>query len=436
MTPEFQAYLIGGLAVAVCLGAGWLMGRRGLAALQREQQATASRLARAEAQTREQTRLVAHMRTERSTVANLALALPLVVRELNRHDLDRRRVPALILRVAEAIFQPGQALFYIACPGEDGTTTELRLVAHHGLTEVPESLERVRAGEGKLGWIVEKRVEMLKEDWLNPTRTENRTVPDNHPALKADIMGPLIGPAVTPPYDRADAVHGVLCLGALGDRPRDEKLMFQLVTNLAALALINADIRAMLRKQANHDGLTGLLNKRYFLQELGPLIYRAGREASALTLFIFDIDHFKNYNDTNGHPAGDELLKEISALLSKSVRPRDLCCRYGGEEFVVAMPGTDGETGLKVADRIRRAIEDHEFAHQQHQPGGNLTISGGVAEFPHDGNEGAGLVRKADEALYDSKRAGRNRVTRYRGVEIGDAADEHDRSADAVGESS
>jgi len=137
-------------------------------------------------------------------------------------------------------------------------------------------------------------------------------------------------------------------------------------------------------------------------------------------VFIFDIDHFKKYNDTNGHLAGDEILKGVSQVLRENLRPCDVACRYGGEEFIVAMPGARGNEGLAAAERIRAAIESTKFPRAETQPGGRITISGGVAQFPVDGTIGNDLILHADQALYQAKAAGRNRLVQFRGVNIGD----------------
>jgi diguanylate cyclase (GGDEF)-like protein len=316
-------------------------------------------------------------------------------------------------------------LFYTTCADsrEPNDRQVLRLISHQGLSEVPERLKSVPFGEGKIGWVAEKRFDMLKEDWLNPTRTDGQTVETNHPTLEVDIVGPLIGPMINR-QPHQERVLGVLCIGSPGVRPRDEKLMFQLVTNLGSLAMVNAEFRSQLREQAHRDGLTGLLNKRFFVEKIGNTIYQADRDAKPLSLFIFDIDHFKAYNDTNGHPAGDELLRNLASLLNGSLRPGDVCCRYGGEEFVVVMPDTDGNAALRAAERIRVAIEDHVFPHQDSQPSGNLTISGGLAVMPRDGNSLDELAQHADNALYQAKRNGRNRVMRFRPVTIGEVDDD------------
>jgi len=379
------------------------------------------KLERTDARLKEQIRLSARLRSEQGTVASLALSLPAVVRELNRADLEPRRVPGLIMQLAESIFRPGQLLFYRAFDAEEpDQPIELRLIKHHGVADAA-SVSRIRFGEGRIGWAAEHRLDMLKEDWGNPVRTEGSRVVDNT-GLELDIIGPLVNH-----HFGKEQVLGMLCIGSPGVPLRDEKLMFQLLTNLGSLAMVNAAYRSKFIEQANHDGLTGLLNKRSFLEQLPPLIYEADRNAKPLAVFIFDIDHFKNYNDTNGHPAGDELLRTLSRLLKENVRPGDWCCRYGGEEFIVAMPETDGQAAMLAAERIRAAIESHAFDYEKTQPGGSLTISGGVAVLPSDGVSVEELTNHADQALYQSKHQGRNRITRYRGVNIGDGADDHDR---------
>jgi len=399
----------------------WLAGRSGKGALAKANHDLSRKLASAETHAKEQTRIVARLRSEQGTVASLALSLPSVVRELNSYDLNLRRVPGLILQLAEAIFQPGQILFYqtVMASSPRGNHRELRLIAHRGLSELPESLRRVALGQGKVGWVAEHKVDMLREGWINLKRTDGIVIDDNHPVMEADIVGPLVHSTV-----EGDQVLGVLCIGSPGVHPRDEKLMFQLVTHLGSLAIVTAQQRSRLADQANHDGLTGLLNKAAFQRRLGEMIVESERAARPLGLFIFDIDHFKNYNDTNGHTAGDELLRRFGELLKNSVRPDDLCCRWGGEEFIVAMPDTDGASSQQTAERIRRAIEDYPFKHQEKQPLGNLTISGGVAVAPADGSDVTALTNHADQALYKSKESGRNRVARYRGVQIGSISDE------------
>jgi diguanylate cyclase (GGDEF)-like protein len=378
---------------------------------------------RLETQNRDQTRTVARLRNEQRSVANLARTLPNVVRELNRWDLEPQAIPNLLIQLVEALFEPEQVLVYLVrSPGNEADSPkEIYLRSQRGLREVPDAVQRIRIGDGKVGWVAAHRVEMLAEDWLNLTRTEGRSMEDNHPSLRLDMIAPLV-------QHKGMKEHtlGVLCVGRPSVRPRDEKLMLQVVTNLGALALMNVRNVGKLAEQAHHDGLTALLNKNQFMFELGKLIYHAERNAQKVSVFIFDIDHFKAYNDANGHPAGDELLKSLARLIKDNLRPGDIPSRYGGEEFVVAMPETDGAAAMQTAERIRQAIATHRFPHGETQPGGRLTISGGVASFPVDGSNGTELIGHADQALYRAKAGGRNRVMRHRGVSIGDTGGRDD----------
>jgi len=407
--------------LAVGLASGLLVGWSRLRRSRRQAAALRAELDRTVQQSREQTRMVARMRGEQGTVASLVRVLPTIVRELNRSDLDPRRVPPLVLQLATALFEPERlALYLVRSPGFEGShPRELYLKEHRGLVRVSPSIERIQSGEGRIGWVAENRVEMTTEDWPNLARNEGVAVEDRHPAINADLIGPLVHHSL-----KGEEVLGVLCIGSPKSRRSDEKLMLQMVTNLASIALMNARNLTRLRDQAQHDGLTGLLNKKQFMKDLGLLINGAEREASSLGVFIFDIDFFKRYNDSHGHLAGDELLKTISTVLRENIRPGDLACRYGGEEFVVALPETPGERALVVAEKIRAAIEAFPFAQENSQPGGSLTISGGVAAFPEDGTNGTELISHADQALYQAKAEGRNRVIRYLSVNIGDLDDD------------
>jgi diguanylate cyclase (GGDEF)-like protein len=407
------------LVVAAGLGvaAGAILGRFGRARLLADVSRLEADVARAEAQSRDQSRFVTKLRNEQRALSNFTRLLPNIARDLNRSDLDERHIPRLILSLVDAIFEPEQTLLYLArSSGGDGERHQsLHLVERTGAAELPPSATRIKMGEGKIGWVARAKVEMLSDDWLNMTRTEGRSIDDNHPALRLDLLGPLVHHE-----DGRDKLLGVLCVGGPAVRPRDEKLMLQMVTNLASIAYTNSRNMRQMSDLANHDGLTGLLNKRYFMsQRLGLLINAAERDAGPLSVFIFDIDHFKKYNDSNGHLAGDEILKSVAHVVRENLRPGDIACRYGGEEFIVAMPGASGRDGFVAAERIRQAIESTKFSRSESQPGGRVTISGGVAQFPQDGTSSNDLILHADQALYQAKAAGRNRVIQYRGVDIG-----------------
>lgn len=158
------------------------------------------------------------------------------------------------------------------------------------------------------------------------------------------------------------------------------------------------------------DGLTGLHNYRYFNEQLLHELSRARRHNLHVSVAMMDIDYFKTYNDTHGHPAGDDVLKTIAGLLHTNIREIDVAARYGGEEFALILVETGKTPASIVAHKISKLIENFKFAHQESQPNGNLTVSMGVASFPDDTQNPEMLVTLADKRLYKAKALGRNRV--------------------------
>ncbi|HET6371616.1 MAG TPA: diguanylate cyclase, partial [Nitrospiria bacterium] len=165
-----------------------------------------------------------------------------------------------------------------------------------------------------------------------------------------------------------------------------------------------------LKAQAMTDGLTGLTNLRSFVARLEQEIERANRYSHPLSLILIDVDHFKEYNDRNGHLQGNQALVRLAQLLTKNSRKSNIVSRYGGEEFAILLPETGKQTAVQAAVRLRRAVEDADFPNQQNQPLGTLSISLGVSSYPQDADGQAALIEAADRSLYLAKRRGRNRV--------------------------
>ncbi len=161
------------------------------------------------------------------------------------------------------------------------------------------------------------------------------------------------------------------------------------------------------------DGLTDLYNQRFFHKLLESEISRAKRFRQSLCLLMLDIDNFKVYNDTNGHPAGDQALKRLAWILNKSVRSCDIVARYGGEEFVVIAPQTDLEGGKILATRLNRLVREAKFVKEEVLPQGRLTVSIGVASFPDQASDKRNLIERSDQALYQAKAGGRDKVYIY-----------------------
>jgi two-component system cell cycle response regulator len=158
------------------------------------------------------------------------------------------------------------------------------------------------------------------------------------------------------------------------------------------------------------DALTGLFNRRYMESHLGALVEQASARGKPLTALMLDIDYFKSVNDTYGHDAGDDVLREFATRIRKSIRGIDLACRLGGEEFVIIMPETDVAVAATVAERLRRRIASEPFVIAAGAAKLEITISIGVATRDVSDDNAAAILKRADQALYRAKRDGRNRV--------------------------
>jgi len=174
------------------------------------------------------------------------------------------------------------------------------------------------------------------------------------------------------------------------------------VSNHIALALANLSLRETLRDESIRDPLTDLFNRRYLDETLPRELRRAERDQQALSLIILDVDHFKEFNDKFGHEVGDSLLRSLAAHLNSRTRGHDIACRYGGDEFLLVLPGASLEVACQRAERLReetKALGD-----------GSVCLSLGVASFPGHGSTATALIRAADLALYQAKAQGRNQV--------------------------
>jgi diguanylate cyclase (GGDEF)-like protein/PAS domain S-box-containing protein len=205
---------------------------------------------------------------------------------------------------------------------------------------------------------------------------------------------------------------GILHLQATDDVPQMNASELSFKTTFAAqvgLSIANIRLREALRTQSVRDALTGLYNRRYLEETLEREMRRAARAEQSLGILMIDLDHFKNFNDTYGHDAGDAVLRETGASLTKGIRAEDFVCRFGGEEFVVILPTADPETSRTRAERLRTKMRELTIMYQGKSLG-MVTISVGVAAFPAHGTSPKELMAAADAALYEAKRGGRDKV--------------------------
>lgn len=204
---------------------------------------------------------------------------------------------------------------------------------------------------------------------------------------------------------------GLLYLNAnqLGQLSETKQRLAITVAEHIALALANLTLRETLQKQSIRDPLTGLFNRRYLEESLLREIHRAERKQQSVGIIMLDVDHFKRFNDTFGHEAGDTVLRELGLFLRKNIRQSDIACRYGGEELTLIMPESSLEATKLRAEQIREGVKLLQVQHRR-QLLGSITVSLGVACFPEHGLTGDAVIRSADEALYQAKAKGRDRV--------------------------
>jgi diguanylate cyclase (GGDEF)-like protein len=250
-------------------------------------------------------------------------------------------------------------------------------------------------------WVMERRLPLLVTDVAQDTRFK--------PARSSnEVRSVLAAPIVV-----EKQLVGIIRLNGFETQmfSISDLRMLEALSLLASLALENLQLLSRLEESATRDNLTGLYTHRFFQERLADEILRAGRYHTEFCMLLMDIDHFKRYNDTYGHAAGDQVLVRFSQVLQQYVRPVDLVARYGGEEFVMILPQTALPEARQMAEAVRQAIEaetfqfGHEAASRE-----RVTVSIGVSSFPHEATIASQLIRVADYRLYQAKEAGRNQV--------------------------
>jgi diguanylate cyclase (GGDEF)-like protein len=234
------------------------------------------------------------------------------------------------------------------------------------------------------------------------------------------INPPKTGYLCVPMTVQGDTL-GVLCL--IGDDPKKGAIelgqaqVALAVAETVKLVLSNLKLRERLREQANHDPLTGLFNRRYLDDSLSRELSLSLRRGTPLSIAVLDVDHFKRFNDTFGHDAGDLALREASRVMSMNLRKSDIACRLGGEEFALVLPDSSLEDTRQRVEQICAFIKQSEIRHDGNLLG-TITLSAGIAGSPEHATTARELLRSADIALFAAKRTGRERVVTYEPAEI------------------
>jgi diguanylate cyclase (GGDEF)-like protein len=318
--------------------------------------------------------------------------------------VKERRIPGVILGVVLRSLEPRGAMVLVRrqrpeseMDGED----RLVVAAMRGEPAIAVGTEVV-VDHGELGFAAAAQVVMNRQDLeAVPAETRLRLRAENPPGLEIDLVAPMVF---------GEATLGLIALSGCRRTSESAKAVLRLIAQTGAQAIQNTTAYSQMKTTADLDGLTKVFNKRHMTNTLAECIFEAQQRLSGLSVFLLDIDHFKNYNDRNGHGAGDRLLQLLAGLVQASIRKDDIFGRFGGEEFLLILPGASLGQAMAVAYKVRSAIASHTFPFAERQPLGMLSISGGVAEYPEDAMDAARLLDAADEALYLAKSQGRNRV--------------------------
>jgi len=316
-----------------------------------------------------------------------------------------RGIPAVLLNAMVRMFRAEQAAVLVPRRGTfvDPKRVDRMIVAaaatsERGLdvgTEVP-------IGDGQLGLVAETRRVMDRADFNQMAASNQARFRSSHIPI-FEVAAPMV---------HGDDTLGVIAFSRPQRHHPHEKEMLQMIAKLGAITWHNLTAYRNVQVAADVDELTRIFNKRALKTQLSELVLRARSSGGRVGLFLFDIDHFKNYNDQNGHIAGDEALRLLARIVKDSVRADDIFGRFGGEEFLLIMPGRTPAQAMSAAGNIRQRIEMYDFPFGEKQPLRRVTVSGGVATFPDDARDAVELLLAADDALYRAKGAGRNKVLR------------------------
>ncbi|MGH9461155.1 MAG: sensor domain-containing diguanylate cyclase [Vicinamibacteria bacterium] len=262
---------------------------------------------------------------------------------------------------------------------------------------------RLKIGEGIAGWVAETGEPAIVNDAMNDPRFQRRYDKQTHFQTRSILCAPLVS--------RGSTIGVVEIMNrASGSRfTRQDLNLLMTLVEPAAIALENAFLFQKTEKLAITDDLTKLYNSHYLGICLGHEIDRATEQRTSLAVIFLDLDGFKGVNDTHGHLCGSRTLFEVGDILRRSVREEDILARYGGDEFVVVLPHTDGKGALSIAQRIRGALKEHAFL-REFDLAVHLSASFGISSFPEHGGTPQDLIQKADQAMYSVKESGKDAV--------------------------
>ncbi len=324
-----------------------------------------------------------------SRYLSFILKFPLIIQRMN----STSKIKMIFHDITEMIndlIAPNKINIYLF----DESSKMLNKVSGNGNLE--EEKTSYALGEGLIGTSAKHRFIMLR-DHFEKIYSQNQNIDSRF--------------WMAVPITFKDRLLGVIGIGETNSPTGNESDLLKMIADIAGVTIMNQMLLEEAQHKANTDSLTGLNNRNYFFKMAQFYIDKAVRERTDISIFLFDIDNFKHYNDTNGHNAGDELLIELSKLLRRlTTQKNSIIARYGGEEFIVMLPNISKEEAFEYADNFRTKVSQYPFQNAEKQPLGFVSISGGIASFPEDGDTIHKVIEMADVALYKAKSSGKNLI--------------------------
>jgi diguanylate cyclase (GGDEF)-like protein len=347
---------------------------------------------------------VLRMERDMDALVDFIKEFPAIMLDLNKQS-NVRQIPSVLLNAVVRVFRAEQAAVLVRRKStlmEPERSNRLIVAAVSSSERGLDVGTEIEIGEGQLGMVAENQRIMDRSDFTNSTDTGQFMMGGGRLPL-FEVVAPMV---------HEDETLGVLAFSRPQRHHPREKEMLHLIAQLGAITWHNTTAYRKVQVSADVDELTDIYNKRALKFRLSELVYEARQAGGRVSVFLFDIDHFKNYNDLNGHIAGDQALKLLARIVKETVRSDDVFGRFGGEEFLLIMPGRTTAQAMSAAGNIRQRIANYEFPFGDRQPMGKVTVSGGVSTFPEDAQDAVELLLASDNALYKAKQAGRNQVLR------------------------
>ncbi|HEU5359990.1 MAG TPA: GGDEF domain-containing protein [Candidatus Deferrimicrobiaceae bacterium] len=346
--------------------------------------------------------MMLELKLEKSQAVQTAEQIPVVVQKMTEHLPIDSYFP-VIVRYAKEITNSRKVGYFAPLPDSEYYT----LKVGYGFPEDWRDKVRIARDEGALGLALQKRIVLTREDF------ETSGIEGYLPSLE----GEGIEPDLVAPVQGISGIEGVLVIAGCTRPPGELKVPISMLVDLLSLSIQNAMLLEFNERGVYSDDLTGLANRFHFARIFETEIRRAWNYQRPLSLLVFDLDRFKDIIDSWGHPAGDEVLQAVARITKSCTRSSHIVARYGGDEFVVLLPSTNKDQAFLYAENLRKQIAETEIPIGDRNDHVTLTISGGIACFPENGQSTADLIQAADHALSEAKKGGKNRIVLFQPAE-------------------